>query len=266
MVLSRRGQIEPLNQPPQSHLEGSGSPKPSKRVQAVRIPRCSSVVSREDPDQRSRGIAMKKHVRRLPVLSLLTLGILLCSVFAATSTGRVRAMAFPVADIFFELNDSAGDLGIHGEIDGGPWTTLEVEGPGDRRNWPSRALNPHWLCTFCRHEISAHYGRHGRTAREMPLLEDAPASLRPPWMPVSPTGPVGVGIGGPSTWTWSTSSTQKTSSRSTRRSSSIPRPTAPGSSSGPKTRGFHSSRPSGFASGSESRRRRRPTSGEDFNG
>jgi len=32
-----------------------------------------------------------------------------------------------------------------------------------------------WLCTFCRHEISAHYGRHGRTARETPLLEDSPA-------------------------------------------------------------------------------------------
>lgn len=40
---------------------------------------------------------------------------------------------FPVAQIFFELNNSAGDLGIHGEIDGGPWTMLDVEGPDDRR-------------------------------------------------------------------------------------------------------------------------------------
>lgn len=31
-----------------------------------------------------------------------------------------------------------------------------------------------WLCTFCRHEISAHYGRHQRTARETPLVEDSP--------------------------------------------------------------------------------------------
>ena len=32
-----------------------------------------------------------------------------------------------------------------------------------------------WLCTFCRHEISAHYRRHGRTAHETPLIEDSPA-------------------------------------------------------------------------------------------
>ena len=31
-----------------------------------------------------------------------------------------------------------------------------------------------WLCTFCRHEISAHYRRTGRFAPEVPLLEDAP--------------------------------------------------------------------------------------------
>jgi hypothetical protein len=42
------------------------------------------------------------------------------------------AIPFPVAQIFFELNHSAGDLGIHGEVDGGPWTALEVEGPGER--------------------------------------------------------------------------------------------------------------------------------------
>ena len=31
-----------------------------------------------------------------------------------------------------------------------------------------------WLCTFCRHEISAHYARHQRTAHEIPLMEDTP--------------------------------------------------------------------------------------------
>ena len=31
-----------------------------------------------------------------------------------------------------------------------------------------------WLCTFCRHEISAHYARHGASARDVPLAEDAP--------------------------------------------------------------------------------------------
>ena len=31
-----------------------------------------------------------------------------------------------------------------------------------------------WLCTFCRHEISAHYVRRQRTAPEIPLVEDTP--------------------------------------------------------------------------------------------
>ena len=31
-----------------------------------------------------------------------------------------------------------------------------------------------WLCTFCRHEISAHYRRQHRTAPEIPLIEDTP--------------------------------------------------------------------------------------------
>jgi RNA polymerase sigma-70 factor (ECF subfamily) len=31
-----------------------------------------------------------------------------------------------------------------------------------------------WLCTFCRHEISAHYRRAGRSAPEIPLLEETP--------------------------------------------------------------------------------------------
>jgi RNA polymerase sigma-70 factor (ECF subfamily) len=31
-----------------------------------------------------------------------------------------------------------------------------------------------WLCTFCRHEISAYYSRRARWAPETPLLEDSP--------------------------------------------------------------------------------------------
>ncbi len=31
-----------------------------------------------------------------------------------------------------------------------------------------------WLCTFCRHEISAWHGRHHRIAHETPLIEDTP--------------------------------------------------------------------------------------------
>ena len=44
-----------------------------------------------------------------------------------------RAIPFSEAELFFELNDTDGDLGIHGSVDGGPWTNLEIEGPRDRK-------------------------------------------------------------------------------------------------------------------------------------
>jgi hypothetical protein len=39
---------------------------------------------------------------------------------------------FEVAQIYLELNDTDGDLGIHGLIDGEAWKSLEIEGPGDQ--------------------------------------------------------------------------------------------------------------------------------------
>lgn len=50
----------------------------------------------------------------------------------ASAGQNARALPFPEAELFFELNDTDGDLGIHSSIDGGPWTNLEIEGPGDR--------------------------------------------------------------------------------------------------------------------------------------
>ncbi len=40
---------------------------------------------------------------------------------------------FDVAEIFFELNNTDGDLGIHALIDGGPWKRLQIEDPHERR-------------------------------------------------------------------------------------------------------------------------------------
>jgi hypothetical protein len=40
---------------------------------------------------------------------------------------------FAVAELFVELNDTDGDLGLHASIDGGTWTSLEVEGPHERQ-------------------------------------------------------------------------------------------------------------------------------------
>jgi len=36
-------------------------------------------------------------------------------------------------ELFFELNDTDGDLGLHAAIDGGPYTRLEIEDPYGRR-------------------------------------------------------------------------------------------------------------------------------------
>jgi hypothetical protein len=40
---------------------------------------------------------------------------------------------FEEARLFFELNDTDGDLGIHGLIDGDEWKRLEIEDPNDVR-------------------------------------------------------------------------------------------------------------------------------------
>lgn len=40
---------------------------------------------------------------------------------------------FEEARLFFELNDTDGDLGIHGKIDGDEWKYLEIEDPQDRK-------------------------------------------------------------------------------------------------------------------------------------
>ncbi|MDX1403337.1 MAG: hypothetical protein R3192_02305 [Woeseiaceae bacterium] len=39
---------------------------------------------------------------------------------------------FEEAEVFFELNNTDGDLGIHSAVDGGPWKELEMEGPNGR--------------------------------------------------------------------------------------------------------------------------------------
>jgi hypothetical protein len=40
---------------------------------------------------------------------------------------------FEEARLFFELNDTDGDLGIHGKVDGDAWKRVKIEGPNDRK-------------------------------------------------------------------------------------------------------------------------------------
>ena len=61
--------------------------------------------------------------------TLLALGAFARDVRAADG----EEIPFDEAEIFFELNNTDGDLGIHALIDGEPWKTLEIEDPTDRK-------------------------------------------------------------------------------------------------------------------------------------
>ena len=45
------------------------------------------------------------------------------------ATPAVWAAEFSEAELFIELNDTDGDLGIHGSMDGGAYLRLKIEGP-----------------------------------------------------------------------------------------------------------------------------------------
>jgi hypothetical protein len=74
---------------------------------------------------------MTKSSSRRPFLPLLIVTLL----GGAAAPARARAEQpprFTVAQLFFELNDTDEDLGLHAVLDGAPWTDLEIETPDDR--------------------------------------------------------------------------------------------------------------------------------------
>jgi hypothetical protein len=77
---------------------------------------------------------MTKGLNRSPFFLLLTIVLVAAGTawMAAAQNGDEEPPQFSQTAIFFELNDTDGDLGIHGSIDGDPWLDLEIEGPGDR--------------------------------------------------------------------------------------------------------------------------------------
>jgi hypothetical protein len=71
--------------------------------------------------------------RLFVVMSILVVtSILLVGGFVVPLRSQGMKPAFTEAALFFELNDTDGDLGIHASIDGGTWTDLTITGPNGR--------------------------------------------------------------------------------------------------------------------------------------
>ncbi len=65
---------------------------------------------------------MKRHTRRLPVF-----GMTMAALTLGAAAPAAWAVPFPEAELFFELNDTDGDLGIHSSIDGPAWKELTIK-------------------------------------------------------------------------------------------------------------------------------------------
>ena len=64
---------------------------------------------------------------------LRSLAIASALAIVAPASMAEEEMEFDEAHVFFELNDTDGDLGIHALIDGEPWKRLEIADPNERR-------------------------------------------------------------------------------------------------------------------------------------
>lgn len=68
----------------------------------------------------------RRNLRIAPVVAGMAVALVLTLGTAATSA---PVTSFSEAEIFFELNDTDGDLGIHASIDGGPYVLLKIKNP-----------------------------------------------------------------------------------------------------------------------------------------
>ena len=67
------------------------------------------------------------------ILGLVVLAILIPSMLSRAQGNNGEEIPFDVVNIFFELNNTDGDLGIHALIDGEPWRKIIMTDPNDRR-------------------------------------------------------------------------------------------------------------------------------------
>ena len=64
---------------------------------------------------------------RIPIIALAA------AMSAPTLAVAEEDLEFEEAFLYFELNDTDGDLGIHGKVDGDAWKRVKIEGPNDRK-------------------------------------------------------------------------------------------------------------------------------------
>jgi hypothetical protein len=78
---------------------------------------------------------MSRVLHPMPVLLLLAIAVAIAIGSPASpisARGNQASQPFALAELFVELNDTDGDLGLHAAVDGGTWTSLELDGPRDR--------------------------------------------------------------------------------------------------------------------------------------
>jgi hypothetical protein len=75
---------------------------------------------------------MKTDLKRIRYTAFVATALAGGAAVVALTAQSAPPTRFSEADIYVELNHTDGDLGLHASIDGGPWTRLEVEGPGER--------------------------------------------------------------------------------------------------------------------------------------
>jgi len=74
-------------------------------------------------------MAMHKRISRFFPMAMIPLAL---GVAPQLSWAEEHEAEFDVAELFFELNNTDGDLGIHALIDGGPWKKLQIEDKRER--------------------------------------------------------------------------------------------------------------------------------------
>ena len=74
---------------------------------------------------------MRRHLLMLPVFLVAVVALVLVAA-SPNCWADDDEIPFAEAHLFFELNDTDGDLGIHALIDGDAWKKLEIEDPRER--------------------------------------------------------------------------------------------------------------------------------------